>query len=283
MAAIRFLSAGIVLYFCIRRKTNRPSFAQWRSAAVIGVALLAFSNGAVTWAEQHIASGIAALFVATIPLWMVLLQWLRYNNGRPRASVIAGLILGFAGVLVLVGPDPAGRVHLHPLAVIVLMMGPISWALGSLYARTANLPESQFLAAAMEMLCGGVALLILATMTGEWKNFHPAAISLRSLTAVAYLCVFGSIIAFSAYVWLLRNISAARVSTYAYINPVIALVVGWALGGETLTPRILIAAAVIIAGVVLIIASASKSNTSKSTFRQLRQKNMEQQHSLKSA
>jgi drug/metabolite transporter (DMT)-like permease len=284
MASIRFLAAGSALYLWLRRSTPPPTLVNWRSAAVIGVALLAFSNGAVTWAEEHIASGVAALFVATIPLWMVLLEWLRHKSGRPRGAVIAGLILGFGGVFLLIGLDPAsGQVQMHPAAVIVLMLGPVSWALGSLYVRNAKLPESQFLAAAMEMLCGGVGLLVLATITGEWKDFHPAAISLRSLTAVAYLSVFGSIIAFSAYVWLLRTISAARVSTYAYINPVIALVVGWAFGGETLTLRILIAAAVIIIGVVLIITSKAKSRTATVKVSRLPQTNIEAERSLKSA
>lgn len=262
MAAMRFLFAGGALYLWARRSAPAPSAAHWRSAAIIGIALLLFSNGGVTWSEQRVPSGIAALLVATVPLWIVLLEWLLYGGSRPGRAVIAGLILGFGGVLLLIGPNPfAGHRNIDLLGVGVLMIATFSWANGSLYSRKAKLPESQLMAAAIEMLAGGFALLVAGMASGELKRLDFAAVTLRSWLSVAYLSVFGSILAYTAYIWLLRVTTPSRVATYAYVNPIIALLLGWGFAGEKVSPQVFLAAGVIVFAVVLIITSRSRTGS----------------------
>ena len=259
MAGMRFVVAGLLLYGWARlRGAPPPSGKEWRSAAVIGLLLLFVANGGVTWAEQHVPSGTAAIFAATVPLWIVVLDWMLHGAGRPRPGVIIGVIAGFAGVLMLVGPDQImGRNRLDMAGVGVLLIASVSWAAGSLYSRKAVLPSSPLLATSMEMLSGAAALLLLSALSGEFQRFDPASVSTRSWLSVAYLSLFGSIIGFSAYVWLLRVAHASRVATYAYVNPVIAIFLGWSLAGEALTLRMLVPAAVIILAVVLIITGQS--------------------------
>lgn len=261
MAGMRFLAAGIVLYTWARwRGAKAASPVEWRSAAIIGVALLLCSNGGVTWAEQRVPSGVAALFVATVPMWIVLLDWLLHGGSRPGRGIAAGLILGFAGVMLLVGPNPF--LSLQPLnlaGVGALLFASFSWANGSLYSRKAKLPSSQLLAASMEMLSGGLALVIAGLVSGEWGRFDPAAVTLRSWFSLAYLSVFGSIIGFTAYIWLIQVTAPSRVATYAYVNPIIALLLGWGFAGERLSPQIFVAAGVIVFAVVTIITSRAKS------------------------
>ena len=260
MAGIRFLSAGLILFVAAGRKAERPSIAHWRSAAIIGVALFLFGNGLVTWSEERVPSGIASLFVAIIPVWFVLLEWLRHNGGRPRRPVLAGLILGFAGILLLVGRNPfSNGHHIDLFGAGALLISGICWANGSLYSRKANLPSSQFLTASMEMLAGGLALVLAGTLMGEWQRFELSGVSLRSWVSLAYLSVFGSIIAFTAYIWLLRAISPSRVATYAYINPIVALFLGSVFAGEKLSPQVFAAAGVIVIAVILIVTTKSKS------------------------
>jgi drug/metabolite transporter (DMT)-like permease len=188
-----------------------------------------------------------------VPCWMVLFDWLRPGGGRPTARVLLGLALGLAGMVFLVGPDSllgGGRADL--LGIAALLVASSSWAAGSIYSRQAAMPSSPFLSTAMQMLAGGAALLLLATLLGEPAHADVAAFSVRSVLALLYLIVLGSIVAFTAYVWLLRASTPAHASTYAYVNPVVAVLLGWALAGEALTPRMLVAAAVIVSGVVLI-------------------------------
>jgi drug/metabolite transporter (DMT)-like permease len=260
MAGMRFICAGLLLYGWARlRGASSPSLKQWQSAAIIGVLLLFVANGGVTWAEQRVPSGIAALLAATVPLWIVLLDWILHGAARPRPGVIAGLIVGFAGVLMLIGPDQIlGHNRLDMAGIGVLLIAAVSWATGSLYSRRAALPSSPLLATSMEMLSGAAALFLLSGLTGEFQRFDPAAVSTRSWLAVGYLSVFGSIVAFSAYVWLLRVAHASRVATYAYVNPVIAIFLGWSMAGEAFTFHMLLAAAVIIMAVILIITSQSR-------------------------
>jgi drug/metabolite transporter (DMT)-like permease len=260
MAGMRFVCAGLLLYGWARmRGAPRPSLREWRSAAVIGLLLLFVANGGVTWAEQRVPSGIAALLAATVPLWIAVLDWTLHGGARPRPGAIAGLIVGLAGVLLLVGPDQIlGRSRLDMTGVGVLLIAAVSWAAGSLYSRKAVLPSSPLLAASMEMLSGAAALFLMAGLSGEFQRFDPAAVTARSWLSVGYLSLFGSIIGFSAYVWLLRVAHASRVATYAYVNPVIAIVLGWSLAGEAFTPQMLLAAAVIVLAVVLIITGGSK-------------------------
>ncbi|HEX5759939.1 MAG TPA: drug/metabolite exporter YedA [Thermoanaerobaculia bacterium] len=251
MAGARFLVAGVLLYVWARASgAARPTLAQWRATAAIGGFLLLGGNGGVVWAEQHVPSGIAALLITTEPLWIVLLDWLRPNGRRPGWRVAAGLLLGFAGTVLLVRPGLGGGVY--PLGAIVLVLASLSWAWGSLRSTWAPLPSSRILTTGMQMLAGGALLLLVGLATGEPARFALAEVSTRSLLAVLYLVVFGSLIAFSAYVWLLREAPPALVATYAYVNPVVAVLLGWGLAGEPLTAGTLAAAAVIIAGVVVI-------------------------------
>jgi len=255
MASARFLVAGSLLYAWSRFVSGAaaPSPANWRATAVVGALLLLGGNGLLVWSEQRIPSGVAALLVGTVPCFMVLIEWLRPGGSRPTGPVIAGLCLGLLGLAWLIGPDAllgGGRADL--IGAVVVVLGSFSWAVGSIYSRHAATPPSPFLSTAMQMIGGGVALLLLSLLLGEPWAFDASAVSLRSLLGLGYLMLFGSIVAFSAYIWLLRVSTPARVSTYAYVNPVIAVLLGWALAGEALTTRMIIAATVIVSGVALI-------------------------------
>ncbi len=255
MAAARFLTAGTVLYVWARFVAGaaKPGRAQWRAAAIVGSLLLLCGNGLVVWSELRIPSGVAALLGGTTPLWMVLIDWLRRGGVRPTGQVVVGLLCGLVGLVWLVGPGSlagGGRIDLLGAAAVVLAC--LTWAIGSIYQRHAPMPASPSLSTAMQMLAGGVGLLVVGSALGEFHGVDVAAFSLRSVLGFLYLVVFGSIIAFSAYVWLLRASTPARVSTHAYVNPVVAVLLGWALADEPLTPRMLVAVAVIVSGVALI-------------------------------
>jgi len=255
MAGTRFLVAGSVLYLWARRKgAAAPSGVNWITAGVVGTLLLIGGNGGVVWAETRVASGLAALLIATEPFWIVLLDWLRPGGRRPGLAVAAGLLFGFIGVGLLVSPfDLIGGGRVDALGAAAVVLASLSWAIGSLYtARGAKLPTSPTLATGMEMLIGGALFFPLSAATGEWATFSLAAVSLKSALALLYLTVFGAIVAFTAYVYLLKNTTPARASTYAYVNPVIAVVLGWAFGGEAITGRVALAAGAIIAAVVVI-------------------------------
>lgn len=266
MAGVRFLVAGAVLYALVRaRGAVKPTRSNWVAALIVGGLLLTLGNGSVVWAEQFVPSGIAALLVATVPLWMVLFDWLRPGGRRPGAMVIAGIALGLAGLVLLVQPGSLGGQAVNPIGAATLVAASIAWASGSIYSTRAKLPSSPLLATAMEMLAGGALLLIAGALTGEAIGFDPSAVSQHSGLAIVYLVIFGSLVGFSAYVWLLRVASPSSVSTYAYVNPVVAVILGWALAGEPLTARTLLAAGVIIGAVVLItVGRTAKSDASGS-------------------
>lgn len=262
MAGMRFLAAGGAMYAWVRPGAQAPTWAHWRSAAIIGIALLLLGNGGVTWAEQRVPSGIAALMVATMPLWIVLLEWQLHKGARPAPATVAGLILGIAGLMLLIGPNPfSGHERIDLAGVAALMIATFSWANGSLYSRKAKLPSSRLLAVSMEMLAGGAALMVAGLIAGEAKGFHPAAVSLLSWLSLAYLAVFGSIVAFTAYIWLLGVTTPSRVTTYAFVNPIIALLMGWGFAGEKLSPQVVAAAGIIVFAVILIITSRSKAGS----------------------
>jgi drug/metabolite transporter (DMT)-like permease len=254
MASVRFLIAGTLLYTWSRLRSPRaPTRREWQAAAIVGTLLLMGGNGAVVWAEQLVPSGVAALLVAITPCWMVLLDWLWHRSARPNRRVVLGLVLGFGGIALLIGPSAlSGQGAIHPLGALVLMLGSISWATGSIYSKRAPSPPGALLFTGMQMLAGGAVLFLAGTATGEFARLDLAAVSLKSLLAVLYLIIFGAIIGYTAYVWLLRVVSPARVSTYAYVNPVVAVLLGWALAGETFTLRMAVAAAIIVVGVALI-------------------------------
>jgi drug/metabolite transporter (DMT)-like permease len=261
MASARFLAPGIALCaWSLSRGARAPSAAQWRSAAIVGALLLAGGNGLVSWAEQWVPSALAALLVASIPLWMGVMQWMVERSARPGPRGVAGLALGFCGVAILVSPESGlGRDSRLLAGAAAVLLASALWAAGSLYSRRADLPESPVLAAGMQMLAGSACLAVVGTISGEWSRVDPGAISPRSGLALAYLSVFGSIVAYSAYIWLLRAASPAKVATYAYVNPLVAVVLGWALGGERLTSPTLAAAGIIVFSVVLITTDGRRS------------------------
>jgi drug/metabolite transporter (DMT)-like permease len=263
MASARFLVAGSLLYAWSRfvNGSAAPTRAEWRATAAVGVLLLLGGNGLLVWSEQRIPSGVAALLVGTVPCFMALIDWLRPGGSRPSGHVVAGLLLGLLGLVWLIGPDSlmgGGRADL--LGATVVVVGSFSWALGSIYSRHAGTPASPFLSTAMQMLAGGVALLVLSVSVGEPWAFDVHGVSAHSLLGLLYLIVFGSIVAFSAYIWLLRVSTPAGVSTYAYVNPVVAVFLGWALASEPLTLRIGVAAAIIVSGVALITLAPKPSS-----------------------
>ena len=258
MSAARFLLAGAILYgFAVRRGDtagDRPNKRQWAAAAVVGAALLLVGNGGVALSEERIDSGIAALLVATIPLWMAVLD--RVLNGRRLALPgVSGLVVGLGGVALLVGPT--GSDGIDVLGGVMALSAAFAWAWGSLYARDASLPSRPLVGAGMQMLAGGVLLAVAGVATGELGEVDPGAVSARSLLAVAYLLVVGSVIAYSAYVWLLKNAPTGLVSTYAYVNPVVAVALGAVFLAEPVTPRMLLAGLAIVAAVALIVTSQS--------------------------
>ena len=254
LAGMRHVTAGLLLYGWLRlRGTAAPERRYWRPAAIVGTLMLLGGNGLVTWAEKRVPSGIAALIVASVPIWMTVLDAL-HRHERPHGVVLLGLAVGLGGIAFLVAPGHfAGGGHVDSLGAAALLTAALLWSIGSLYARRAKLPSSTLLATAMEMIAGGVALLVTSTLTREWKGFSLSAVSGRSVLALVYLIVAGSLLGFTAYVFLLKATTPARVSTYAYVNPIVAVLLGWVALGEALTPRILIAAAVIVAAVALII------------------------------
>ncbi len=259
MAGTRHLVAGAVLYPLARlRSSERPTPANWLAATLMGALLLTVGNGGVSWAEQYVPSGVTALLVATVSLWMVLLDWLRPGGARPTWRVVVGLVLGFAGLAFLVGPKWTGSGRVDPLGAIVLLVASFSWATGSVFSRRLQLPRAPLLGTAMQCLAGGALLIFCGLLFGQGAALHWEAVSLRSVLALCYLIIFGSLLGFSAYTWLLRVAPPARVATYAYVNPVVAMFLGWVLAGERLTLRTLAAAAVIIAAVVLVISSRQR-------------------------
>jgi drug/metabolite transporter (DMT)-like permease len=258
MAGARFAVAGAILYIWARlRGAPAPTRVETRAAAIAGLFLLLGGNGAVVWAEQRVPSSVTALLVATVPLWMVLLDWLRPGGVRPRAGVFAGLALGLVGLALLVGRSAFGGEGADPIGAAVLVVGSILWATGSLYVGRNPRPPSALITNAVQMLAGGAALLAVGTIAGEFGRLDLAAASARSLLSLLYLVIAGSLIGFTAYTYLLQVSTPAKVSTYAYVNPVVAVFLGWAFAGEEINARMLIAAAVILAGVAIITAAAS--------------------------
>ncbi len=262
MAGIRFLIAGAALYLWTRlRGAPTPTRPNWKAATIIGGLLLLGGNGGVVWAEQYVPSGLTAVLITTVPLWMALLEWKRYDRTRPAVPIAVGLILGFTGVVLLVGPEElAGSGAVNRVGATVLILASLSWAIGSLYSRKAPLPSSPLQSTAMEMLAGGLLLSAAGLVSQEWVGFQPSEASLRSLVAFAYLIVFGSLIGFTSYIFLLKASTPAKVSTYAYINPIIAVILGWAIAQEELTLRTMVAAAVIVAAVVVITTYRATAN-----------------------
>ena len=261
LAGLRHFTVGILLYPVLRWRTGvRPTATHWRTAGITGLLLLALGNGGVSWAEQTVPSGVTALLVATVSLWLVIVDWLRPGGVRPVPKVILGLLLGFGGMVLLVGPAHLGNSgRVDPVGASVLVFASFAWACGSLYSKHGSLPSPPMLAVAMQSLAGGAVLLFVGFLKGEFHSFHIAAVSSRSWTALAYLIVFGSGIGFSAYIYILQKSTAARVATYAFVNPVVALFLGWLIAGEVITLRTIVAAAVILTAVILVITAPHRA------------------------
>lgn len=255
MAATRFLIAGGIL-FVFRRMAGDalPTRRQWKSAAIVGLLMLLGGNGGVVWAEQHVVSGIAALLVGAAPLWMVMLDAIRPGGRRPGWQTWLGVLWGFAGIALLIGPvEFSGNgTRLYLPGVGALLLASFLWSAGSLYSRSACLPDSPLMGTSMEMLVGGAGLLIAGTLTGDWNRLNLTAIRMPSVLGLVYLILFGSLVGFAAYTWLLRVAPTPLVSTYAYVNPLVAIFIGNLFASEPLSLRILLAAGVIVSSVVLI-------------------------------
>jgi drug/metabolite transporter (DMT)-like permease len=259
MGGIRFLVSGALLCgWAQYRGAPSPTRLHWRNAAIAGAFLLLGGNGAVVWAEQFVPSGLTALLVSILPFWLVIIEWIRPPRRRPSGLVLVGLVLGFIGIIVLVGPgNVGGHGDIRPLGALVLILGSLSWAIGSFWSRDAKLPESGLLTTGMEMLAGGSLLLIAGVLSGELSGFDINQVSRDSTLGLLYLITFGSLIGFTSYIWLLDKVSPARLGTYAYVNPLVAVLLGWAIAGEKLSIRTGVAAAIVICAVALITSARS--------------------------
>jgi drug/metabolite transporter (DMT)-like permease len=269
MASARFLIAGGALYGWARfRGVSRPRLMHWAWAFLLGGLFFLIGNGAVVWVEQRMPSGLTALIVAMVSVWTALLEWFRPGGARPVPLVLGGIALGFLGVALLVVPGSEGGGHADPAGVLLLMFSTFAWALASILSRTADLPTSTPLVSGMEMLAGGVLLLLASLVAGDWGRFDPSAVTLKSGLSFLYLVLFGSLVTFTAFSWLLQVSTPNKVATAGYMNPMVAVFLGRVFGGEELTSRSLVASLVIVASVVLIITgrefSASRQRPSPS-------------------
>lgn len=254
MAAARFGLAGVVLIFWLRlRGYAWPTARQWRDAAFVGPMLLLGGNGLVAWAEQYIPSGLTALIIGIGPLFMVLTEWAWPGGTRPTRSTFVALALGAAGVAWLAAPHASAlETSLHLPALFAILVGCLTWSIGSIYSRHTTAPAPPFMGAAQQMLCGSAALALTALFTGDWARLDVAAISPASWAAFAYLVTIGSLLAFSTYVWLLKHSTPARISTHTWVNPIVAVFLGWAILSEPITARTIAAATLIIFAVLLV-------------------------------
>jgi drug/metabolite transporter (DMT)-like permease len=255
MSGGRFIVSGVILFAWSRwRGALAPTRREWRDAAVVGTLLLACGNGAVGWAEQRVPSGITALLVASVPMWMVLIDWARPGGRRPTVIVSVGLLIGLAGVAILAAPgfSESGSGDGIGAGAIALILGSIAWAGGSIYSRQGARPSSAIMSTALQMIAGSFALFVIGILAGEPGRLHPDAVTMKSFLGWAYLVTFGSLVGFTAYGYLLRETTPAKATTYAYVNPIVAVLLGWALAGEAITTRTVIAAGIILASVAMI-------------------------------
>lgn len=270
MTATRSLVAGAVLYAWGRwRGGATPGALHWAGGAAVGTLLFLGGHGGLGWAQLRVPSGVASLFIATIPLWMTLSEALIDRGTMITVRTVLGIAAGLAGISLLVGPWALLEGEaVDPLGAGVLLFAALAWSVGSALARRLPRPSSMAVTTGTYLLTGGAMLGLAALVAGEVERLHPAAVSARSLAALAYLIVFGSVVAFGAYSWLLRRVSLAAVSTYAFVNPIVAVTLGWAIGGEPVTRRVFAAATFVIVGVVLILTDRSTLVTAAPSPRQ---------------
>jgi drug/metabolite transporter (DMT)-like permease len=247
-----FIAGGLLLAWARYRGVPTPRPAHWKPAIIASAFLMVGGMGMVTWAELRIPSGLAAVLISTMPIWMLGLNWARPRGQRPDRKVITGLVVGFVGVIILIGPWQTGGRDVDLLGAAAVLFAALSWATGSLNTRSVRMSVPHQMVTAMQMLSGAVLLLFVGSMLGEWGQVSGARISTVSVAAMVYLALIGSLVALSAYMWLLRVCPPSRVSTYAYVNPVVAVFLGWLVAGESFNLRMLVAAAIILGAVVLV-------------------------------
>lgn len=257
-AGIRFLISGLILLAWRRAAGDPwPTRIQWRSLFIIGTLLLLGGNGLVSWAVQFIPSGVAALVIGGVPMFMVLAEAFRPGGVKPNWQAIVGLLIGFAGILILVGPSEisGSDVILNPFGVVALIGACIFWSAGSVYSKHAELPKSTLMTTGGEMLIGSMSIFAVSFLSGELSGWDPASVTAKSIWGVVYLILAGSLIGFVSFVWLLQNAPISLVATYAYVNPIVAVLLGVLFANEALEPRIGLAAAIIIGSVMFINAT----------------------------
>ncbi len=260
MASARFLIAGTVLFTLLRiRGAAWPTARQWGANAFIGTCLLLGGNGLVVWAQQFVPSGVTALLIGAGPLFIVATEWAWPGGTRPTSITLAALLLGFAGVTWLAAPWQTGHGAIAPAGIIAILGACVSWSIGSIYSRHARHGAEPLVSASLQMMSGGAGLILIAWLHGDFGRFDPSYVSARSWTAFTYLVVMGSLVGFSTFVWLMKHSIPARVSTYAYVNPIVAVFLGWLVLGEPITPRTLVASAIILASVALITTQTARS------------------------
>lgn len=264
MAGTRFIIAGLILYAVMRFKsTSHETTSHWGKAFLIGGLMLMGGHGAVVWVEQWLPSGLTSLLISTVPLWIVFTDWIR-GGSKPNLKVAGGLFFGFAGVALLAGGlENLGASQVDLIGGITLVCGAFLWAQGSLVSRSTRFPFPPLLATSMQMIAGGALLLVASVVAGEWTRIRLDQVSFNSTIAWLYLIVFGSLVGFTSYIWLLKETTASRVSTYAYVNPIIAMFLGWAIAGEPITLRNVAAASIIVMSVVIITTFGAKTATNK--------------------
>jgi len=260
LAAMRFSVAGLVLFgWVLARGERAPSGREWRSASILGMVIFLFDYGLLFWAEQRVPSGIAAVMLATIPVFMALSEIIFLRTQRLTARLALALLIGIGGVGVLMSHTlNLGGAPIDKLGAMALIFASISWSIASVLARKLPLPSSKVMSSGAQMLCGGILLAIAAGAFGEFRNFHPWSVSRGAWLALLYLIVAGSIIGFTAYVWLIHHESPTKVGTYAYVNPIVAVLVGYFLGGEALTARTILGTFLVLISVVVITTTPAK-------------------------
>jgi drug/metabolite transporter (DMT)-like permease len=259
MAGARFLLAGLIMYaIAWSQGISKSNWANWRTSLIIGACLLLGGNGGVTISEKYIDTGLAALIVAIVPIYMVLLGWATGMAPKPTPIVWFALVAGFLGVGILFGPAlhfPSNHGRNPAIGISILLVTSFIWSAGSLYSRVAKHAASPFLTAAQQMICGGVLLLLAGSVTGELPRLNPSSVSISSLVAFIYLVLIGAVVGYTAYIWLLRRCEPAKVATYAYVNPIVAVLLGALFAGEKVTMRTFIAGCLIIGSVSLVITA----------------------------
>jgi drug/metabolite transporter (DMT)-like permease len=264
LAAMRFLAAGLVLYLWMLAHGERsPSGREWMSAFLLALLIFVFDYGLLFWAEQRVPSGVAAVMMATIPVFMALSEIIFLRTQRLTIRLALSLLIGIAGVWVLVSNSLDNSLKIGGAAIdrsgaIALIFSAISWSIAAALSRKLPLPASKVMSSGAQMFAGGLLLTLAAAALGEFHDFHPQAVSREAWLALVYLIVAGSIIAFTAYVWLLHHESPTKVGTYAYVNPVVAVLVGYFLGGETLGPRTILGTLCVLISVIVITTTPSK-------------------------